>query len=175
SAEGRSGDDPRRVATQGSPAPGGARPPAADRGTGRETPRGAGAGRRASSPGPRSSAADRGPKVDRPEGGRSRAGGEAVPESAAPRGQGGRPKPPEPRPAGAAAPRRGARVPAPLRGGGGSGPRGGRPGAPLRLADPRRRLRTMLLALGAVLVLFVGRLVQLQFLDASALAADAAV
>jgi cell division protein FtsI (penicillin-binding protein 3) len=33
----------------------------------------------------------------------------------------------------------------------------------------------MLLALGAVLVLFVGRLVQLQFLDASALAADAAV
>ncbi|WP_235215570.1 peptidoglycan D,D-transpeptidase FtsI family protein [Phaeacidiphilus oryzae] len=43
------------------------------------------------------------------------------------------------------------------------------------LADPRKRLRAALIVFGLVLSLFVGRLAQLQFLDASALAADAAV
>ncbi len=55
----------------------------------------------------------------------------------------------------------------------------GRPGpgasAPLRLAAPKRRLRLLLVALGAVFTLFLGRLVQLQFLDSSALAAEATV
>ena len=49
------------------------------------------------------------------------------------------------------------------------------PAAPLRLAAPRRRLRLLLVALGAVFTLFLGRLVQLQFLDSSALAAEATV
>lgn len=44
---------------------------------------------------------------------------------------------------------------------------------PLRLGDPRRRLRFGLIGLGVVLTLFVGRIVQLQALDASAYAADA--
>jgi cell division protein FtsI (penicillin-binding protein 3) len=46
---------------------------------------------------------------------------------------------------------------------------------PVVLADPRKRLRAALIVFGLVLSLFVGRLAQLQFLDASALAADAAV
>ena len=44
-----------------------------------------------------------------------------------------------------------------------------------RLANPRRRLRLATLALAAAFTLFVGRLVQLQFLDSSALAAEASV
>lgn len=43
----------------------------------------------------------------------------------------------------------------------------------LRLGDPKRRLRFGLVGLGIVLTLFVGRIVQLQALDASAYAADA--
>ncbi|MCF2531299.1 peptidoglycan D,D-transpeptidase FtsI family protein [Yinghuangia soli] len=43
----------------------------------------------------------------------------------------------------------------------------------LRLGDPKRRLRFGLIGLGVVLTLFVGRIVQLQALDASAYAADA--
>lgn len=47
--------------------------------------------------------------------------------------------------------------------------------APLRLASPQRRLRLAVVALGVVFSLFVGRLVQLQFLDSTALAAEATV
>lgn len=43
---------------------------------------------------------------------------------------------------------------------------------PLRLGDPRRRLRLVGISLALVFTLFAGRLVQLQLLDASALAAD---
>ncbi|MGA4563027.1 penicillin-binding transpeptidase domain-containing protein, partial [Uniformispora flossi] len=43
----------------------------------------------------------------------------------------------------------------------------------LRLGDPKRRLRFGLIGLAVVLTLFVGRIVQLQALDASAYAADA--
>ncbi|MDI2126183.1 penicillin-binding protein 2 [Yinghuangia seranimata] len=43
----------------------------------------------------------------------------------------------------------------------------------LRLGDPKRRLRFGLIGLGVVLTLFVGRIIQLQALDASAYAADA--
>ncbi|MFC1406251.1 MULTISPECIES: penicillin-binding protein 2 [Streptacidiphilus] len=47
--------------------------------------------------------------------------------------------------------------------------------ARLRLATPRRRLRLLVVSLGVVLTLFVGRLVQLQFVDSSSLAAAATV
>ncbi|WP_377272068.1 peptidoglycan D,D-transpeptidase FtsI family protein [Peterkaempfera sp. SMS 1(5)a] len=60
--------------------------------------------------------------------------------------------------------------------------RAGRPAArrrppvgSIRLGDPRRRLRLVTVALTAVLSLFIGRLVQLQVVDASALAAEATV
>ncbi|HSA50331.1 MAG TPA: penicillin-binding protein 2 [Yinghuangia sp.] len=43
----------------------------------------------------------------------------------------------------------------------------------LRLGDPKRRLRYGMIGLAVVLTLFVGRIVQLQALDASAYAADA--
>ncbi|MFD0274481.1 penicillin-binding transpeptidase domain-containing protein [Kitasatospora sp. NPDC127111] len=43
----------------------------------------------------------------------------------------------------------------------------------LRLADPRRRLRVVTVALSLVFSVFAGRLVQLQLLDSDALAADA--
>jgi len=45
----------------------------------------------------------------------------------------------------------------------------------LSLADPRKRLRALLCVFALIVAVFGGRLVQLQFLDASALAADAAV
>ncbi|MFJ9947511.1 penicillin-binding transpeptidase domain-containing protein [Kitasatospora sp. NPDC091207] len=43
----------------------------------------------------------------------------------------------------------------------------------IRLADPRRRLRVVTVALSLVFSVFAGRLVQLQLLDSDALAADA--
>ncbi|MCD0481634.1 penicillin-binding protein 2 [Streptacidiphilus sp. ASG 303] len=51
----------------------------------------------------------------------------------------------------------------------------GSAGKAIRLGDPRRRLRVVTAVLAAVLALFVGRLVQLQLVDASALAGEAAV
>ncbi|MEZ0095977.1 peptidoglycan D,D-transpeptidase FtsI family protein [Streptacidiphilus sp. EB129] len=86
------------------------------------------------------------------------------------------PRPPRPR----SVPRPGSRQqPArPARPGHPSRPAAGRQAprpAPLRLASPRRRLRLVLVVFGAVFTLFIGRLVQLQFLDSAALAAEATV
>ncbi|MFE3315301.1 peptidoglycan D,D-transpeptidase FtsI family protein, partial [Embleya sp. NPDC059213] len=50
----------------------------------------------------------------------------------------------------------------------------GRPRPAVRMGDPRKRLRIGLIALGVVLTLFAGRLLQLQALDAPAYAAQAA-
>ncbi|QMU75907.1 penicillin-binding protein 2 [Streptacidiphilus sp. PB12-B1b] len=49
------------------------------------------------------------------------------------------------------------------------------PPAALRLGSPKRRLRAATFALGAAFALFAGRLVQLQLVDSSALAAEANV
>lgn len=66
---------------------------------------------------------------------------------------------------------------APARPAGRPGPRRPAPPAPaaLKLAAPRRRLRLATIALGLTFALFVGRLVQLQLVDAPALAAEANV
>ncbi|MGF1430092.1 peptidoglycan D,D-transpeptidase FtsI family protein, partial [Kitasatospora sp. LaBMicrA B282] len=55
--------------------------------------------------------------------------------------------------------------------------KGRRPAPPrrLKLADPRRRLRVVLISLAVVFSLFAARLVQIQLLDAGTLAADASV
>lgn len=47
------------------------------------------------------------------------------------------------------------------------------PARRLRLADPKRRLRVVTIALAVVFSIFAGRLVQIQLVDSSALAADA--
>ena len=73
------------------------------------------------------------------------------------------------------------RAPQPRRGAGPrSGPVGPRPRPAarpqprtLRLADPRKRLRLVTVAMSLVLSVFAGRLVQLQLIDSDALAADA--
>ncbi|MEY9937791.1 peptidoglycan D,D-transpeptidase FtsI family protein [Streptacidiphilus sp. MAP5-3] len=54
-----------------------------------------------------------------------------------------------------------------------AGARGPAGAATLQLGEPRKRLRFLLIALGTVFALFLGRLVQLQFLDSTALAAEA--
>ncbi|MFB6891175.1 penicillin-binding transpeptidase domain-containing protein [Kitasatospora sp. NPDC056327] len=71
-----------------------------------------------------------------------------------PRGAEGRPPAPRPRPQGRPPQRR------PVSRG-------------IRLADPRRRLRVITIAISVVFSVFAGRLVQLQLLDSDALAADA--
>jgi cell division protein FtsI (penicillin-binding protein 3) len=92
-------------------------------------------------------------------------------------GEGGGPPAPRRRPAGAAKaaaarqappgpPRQAAR-------GSGAPPPPGRPAAPLRLGDPRRRLKIGLVILALVFSLFGGRLVQLQAVDASGYAHSA--
>ena len=57
----------------------------------------------------------------------------------------------------------------------GRGPQRPAGSAPLRLANPQKRLRLATVALGAAFALFVGRLVQLQLVDSTALAAEANV
>ncbi|MEU9126800.1 penicillin-binding protein 2 [Kitasatospora sp. NPDC048540] len=95
----------------------------------------------------------------------SRGSGDRRPAGPA-RPGGQRPRAPRPRPS--AEPRRPAARRPPAR----------RPAArpqprPIRLADPRRRLRLVTVALALVFTVFAGRLVQLQLLDSDALAAAA--
>ncbi|MER8182572.1 penicillin-binding protein 2 [Kitasatospora sp. NPDC094015] len=94
----------------------------------------------------------------------SRGAGERRPPRPARPGE-QRPRAPRPRPGEQ-------RRPAPRR------PAARRPSArphsrPIKLADPRRRLRLVKVALTVVLTIFAGRLVQLQLLDSDALAAAA--
>ncbi|MEY9963728.1 cell division protein FtsI (penicillin-binding protein 3) [Streptacidiphilus sp. MAP12-16] len=88
------------------------------------------------------------------------------------------PRPPRPRPAPRPGPRPVARPgsrPSARASARQPGGRPSRPPAPLRLGNPKRRLRLVTAALAVAFSLFVGRLVQLQFLDSSALAAEATV
>ncbi|MFI8080721.1 penicillin-binding transpeptidase domain-containing protein [Kitasatospora sp. NPDC086009] len=112
------------------------------------------------------------------------------PKAAAPRkaqsvkAQSAMPRPPRAQSAGTGDPKAARR---PLRTPGQRRPEGRLPGRPrpksrppqrpqaraIRLADPRRRLRVVTVALFLVFSVFAGRLVQLQLLDSDALAADA--
>ncbi|GAA1968700.1 cell division protein FtsI [Kitasatospora viridis] len=112
----------------------------------------------------------------------------STPRSPQPGGQRrGRPAAPQQRGTARPRPESAARRDAPRRDavrGPGAGPRGQAPAAKrrpparpqpkrLKLADPRRRLRAVMIALGVVLSVFAARLVQIQLVDSSALAADA--
>ncbi|MEV4612833.1 penicillin-binding protein 2 [Kitasatospora sp. NPDC049258] len=94
----------------------------------------------------------------------SRGSGERRPTRPARPGE-QRPRAPRPRPGEQRRPA--ARRPAPRR------PAARPQSRPIRLADPRRRLRLVTIALTLVFTVFAGRLVQLQLLDSDALAAAA--
>ncbi|MFE9421835.1 peptidoglycan D,D-transpeptidase FtsI family protein [Kitasatospora sp. NPDC006697] len=110
--------------------------------------------------------ASQGPRGPRRPSRPQQPGGRSQPPARPPRPGGPRPERPRPE---------AARRPGPPRAGAGPARRPAARPQPkrLKLADPRRRLRVVMVAVAVVLSVFAGRLVQIQLLDSSALAADA--